>query len=99
MFVLLFVWVSCGSKPPDPFVTSTFTSTAFIAGELAQGVNEITYLMPGSKAKVRIVKDKALTIRVPAKTGLLRSWMVWLGVQTTLLQTQLWHLRDNLCPT
>lgn len=67
--------------------------------KFAQGVNEITYLMPGNKAKVRIVKDEALTIRVTAKTGLLRSWMVCLGVQTTLLQTRLWHLRDHLCPT
>lgn len=89
----------CGSRPPDHFVANTFTFTALIVGELAQGVSEIAYLVPGSKAKVRIVKDEAFTIRVTAKTGLLRSWKVWLGVQNTLLQTRLWHLRDNLCLT
>lgn len=93
------LWFFCGSRPPDCFVASTFTFKAFIVGELTQGVEEITYLMPGSKAKVRIVKDEALTMRVSAKTGLLRSWMVWLGVQSTLVQTRLWHLRDNLCLT
>lgn len=67
------LWFFCGSRPPDRFVASTFTFKAFIVGELAQGVNEITHLVPGSKAKVRIVKEEALTITVSAKTGLLRN--------------------------
>lgn len=76
-----------GSRPSNHFIASTFSFTAFIVGEFAQGVSGIVYLMLGSKAEGWIVNDEAFSARMTAKTGLLRSWMVSLGVQIKFLQT------------
>lgn len=40
-----------GSRPSNHFVASTFSFTAFIVGEFAQGVSGIVYFMLGSKAE------------------------------------------------
>lgn len=50
-FVGSFVGGSSGSRPSNHFVASTFSFTAFIVGEFAQGVSGIVYFMLGSKAE------------------------------------------------
>lgn len=59
MFILYWFFVSCfcwgffgASRPSDHLVATTFSFTAFIVGEFAQGVSGVAYLMPGSKAEV-----------------------------------------------